>query len=94
VVVTNGGTGAAAAVDGATLEQPAYEVEVIDRIGAGDAFAAGLLWGVVLEGSLAEGLDLGAAMASLKMTLRGDLFRLGRDEVAALRVGQTIQINR
>jgi 2-dehydro-3-deoxygluconokinase len=94
VVVTNGGMGAVAAAEGTTFEQPAHEVEVVDRIGAGDAFAAGLLWGVLSEGSIQEGLKRAVAMASLKMTLRGDLFRLGPEEVWALRAGETLRINR
>jgi 2-dehydro-3-deoxygluconokinase len=94
VVVTNGSTGAAAAAEGTTMEQAAIEVEVVDRIGAGDAFAAGLLWGVLTENSVREGLARGVAMASLKMTLRGDQFRLGAEEVRALQAGHTIEINR
>jgi 2-dehydro-3-deoxygluconokinase len=94
VVVTNGSTGAAAAAEGSTMEQAAIEVQVVDRIGAGDAFAAGLLWGVLTEGSVKEGLERGVAMASLKMTLRGDQFRLGAEEVHALQAGHTIEINR
>jgi 2-dehydro-3-deoxygluconokinase len=94
VVVTNGASGAAAAAEGTTMQQAAIEVEVIDRIGAGDAFAAGLLWGVLTERSVHEGLARGVAMASLKMTLRGDQFRLGADEVRALQAGHTMEINR
>ncbi|MCW3101475.1 MAG: Sugar kinase, ribokinase family, partial [Chthonomonadaceae bacterium] len=94
VVVTNGATGAAGAIHGETIEQPAYEVEVIDRIGAGDAFAAGVLWGLLADRSLRVGLERGAAMAALKMTLHGDLFRLAAEDVEALRAGHTFQINR
>jgi 2-dehydro-3-deoxygluconokinase len=94
VVVTNGATGAASASAGGSLEQPAFDVQVIDRIGAGDAFAAGLLWGLLAEESMHCGLQRGAAMAALKMTLRGDLFRLGPEEVSALQDGYTVEIDR
>ncbi|CAA9476625.1 MAG: hypothetical protein AVDCRST_MAG65-1165, partial [uncultured Solirubrobacteraceae bacterium] len=94
VVITDGATGAAAACGDEVLSQPAYEVEVIDRIGAGDAFAAGLLWGVLSDDSLRFGLERGAAMAALKLTLRGDLFRLGRADVDALQAGGSPRINR
>jgi 2-dehydro-3-deoxygluconokinase len=93
-VVTNGATGAAGADGNGILEQPAYDVQVVDRIGAGDAFAAGVLWGLLGEGSLESGLRRGAAMAALKMTLRGDLYRLGAEEVHALQAGETFEINR
>jgi 2-dehydro-3-deoxygluconokinase len=65
------------------LECASHSVEIVDRIGAGDAFAAGVLWGR-LEGSLPLGLRRGVAMASLKMTVRGDLLTLDRAAVEAL----------
>jgi 2-dehydro-3-deoxygluconokinase len=64
-------------------EEPTYRVQMVDRIGAGDAFAAGVLWGFV-EGATELGLRRGVAMAALKMTLRGDLFTLGPEPVAEL----------
>lgn len=94
VVVTNGAMGAAGASSDGTYAEPAYDVQVIDRIGAGDAFAAGVLWGLLTEDSLQAGLERGAAMAALKMTLRGDLYRLGAEQVHALQAGQTLEINR
>ncbi|MFZ0218363.1 MAG: sugar kinase [Candidatus Dormiibacterota bacterium] len=65
------------------LECPAQEVQMVDRIGAGDAFAAGLLWGLV-EDALPTGLRRGVAMAALSMTVHGDLLRLPREAVEAL----------
>jgi 2-dehydro-3-deoxygluconokinase len=94
VVVTNGATGAVAVTGAGAFEQRAYAVQVVDRIGAGDAFAAGVLWGFLTDSSLESGLERGAAMAALKMTLRGDLYRLGVEEVDALRAGETHEINR
>ncbi len=94
VVVTEGPVGAVGVNDEGIVARPAYVVEaIIDRIGAGDAFVAGLLSGM-LEASLAEGLERGLAMAALKMTLRGDLFRLAVDQVAALRAGHSREISR
>jgi 2-dehydro-3-deoxygluconokinase len=83
VVVTMGSRGALALQDGSACERGGYQVAVIDRIGAGDAFAAGLLWGL-LEGSLEAGLERGLAMSALKMTIRGDLFRFNRSDVELL----------
>lgn len=94
VVITNGATGAAGASAGGVVARPTYPVDIVDRIGAGDAFAAGLLWGVLEHGSLAEGLERGLAMAALKMTLRGDLFRLEAADVDALRAGHSREITR
>jgi 2-dehydro-3-deoxygluconokinase len=84
VVLTLGADGAIAARVGMpAVRRKGHAVETIDRVGAGDAFAAGLIWGL-LEGSLALGLERGLAMSALQMTLRGDLFRLDAGDVAAL----------
>jgi 2-dehydro-3-deoxygluconokinase len=94
VVVTDGAHGVVAASDDGSWHEPSIPVEIVDRIGAGDAFAAGLLWGILGEGSVQAGLARGVAMASLKMTLRGDLFRLEAADVLALCAGPTPWIDR
>lgn len=84
VVLTQGDEGALAIADGGSpLYQPALRVDVVDRIGAGDAFSAGVLCGL-LEGSLATGLRYGTAMAAHKLTTVGDMLLATRDEVMAL----------
>jgi len=83
VVVTLGAAGAVAAHGGRTVRREGHVVETVDRIGAGDAFTAGLLWGL-LDGSLELGLERGLAMSALKMTVHGDLFTLDADDVTAL----------
>ena len=59
-VVTTGDSGAAAVCDGAVAEHPGFEVEVVDPVGAGDAFVAGMLAGIFEKRSLAEFLGMGA----------------------------------
>lgn len=83
VVLTLGAEGAIAAQAGVTVKRSGHAVETVDRVGAGDAFAAGLIWGL-LDGSIELGLERGLAMSALQMTLRGDLFRLDAGDVAAL----------
>jgi 2-dehydro-3-deoxygluconokinase len=83
VVLTLGADGAIARQGGKSYQERGHLVETIDRVGAGDAFVAGLIWGL-LDGSLNLGLQRGLAMSALKMTLHGDLFRLGAADVAAL----------
>jgi 2-dehydro-3-deoxygluconokinase len=82
-VLTLGPEGAIASRRGTVVWRSGHRVEVMDRVGAGDAFAAGLIWGL-LEGSIEMGLERGLAMAALKMTLHGDLFRLDAADVLAL----------
>jgi 2-dehydro-3-deoxygluconokinase len=83
VIVTMGAEGAVASRGGSTVRRNGHPVETVDRVGAGDAFMAGLIWGLV-DGSLELGLERGLAMSALKMSLRGDLFRLDANDVAAL----------
>ncbi|MFG1946777.1 carbohydrate kinase [Nonomuraea sp. NPDC048826] len=64
VVVTKGPAGALVSLAGARAEVPAPAVDVVDTVGAGDAFTAGLLhWldGRGLLGGRLGGLDLAAA---------------------------------
>lgn len=83
VVLTLGAEGAIAAAPGLTVKRSGHAVQTVDRVGAGDAFAAGLIWGL-LDGSIELGLERGLAMSALQMTLHGDLFRLDAGDVAAL----------
>jgi len=60
-----------------------FQVHAIDRVGAGDAFDAGLLWGY-LRGNAAQGLTYGMAMAAIKHTMPGDEFISSLAEVETL----------
>ncbi len=67
-VVTLGESGAVARFEGRTIESPAFEVAARDTTGAGDAFRAGFLWGL-LGGCDAEGtLRTAHAVAALNCT--------------------------
>jgi ribokinase len=66
LVVTLGALGCVArASDGQILHQPAFAVETVDSVGAGDAFCAGLAVGLAEGLPLAEGLTLGTACGAL-----------------------------
>ncbi len=57
-----------------------YAVEPVDRLGAGDAFDAGLLYGLLRE-DLTAGLSYGTALAALSYSERGDMTWATLDEV-------------
>jgi 2-dehydro-3-deoxygluconokinase len=79
--------------DGKTLRTRTYEVEIVDRLGAGDSFAAGFIHGL-LDGDLQKGLDWGVAASALKHSIPGDFNWITRDEVEALLKGGGMRISR
>jgi len=60
---------------------------VVDRIGAGDAFAAGLIHGLDVCGSDEEALAFAVAASALKHTIPGDFNLAAESEVRALMAG-------
>jgi 2-dehydro-3-deoxygluconokinase len=85
--------GAVGFQNGELIETPVYEVEVVDRLGGGDAVAAGLIHGL-LDGDFAKGLAYGAAIGALKHTVLGDLPLVTKEEVEAVLAGQGVKIRR
>lgn len=72
VVMSMGANGVIGLQGDQQLHCPARPVSVIDRIGAGDALAAGVLHGW-LDGELQRGLVYGTTLAALAMSQRGDM---------------------
>ncbi len=62
----------AVARDGSTVEQPALRVDVLEPVGAGDAFAAGLLTSLVRGEPVERWLRRGHLAAAAVLTTRGD----------------------
>jgi 2-dehydro-3-deoxygluconokinase len=85
--------GAVGFANGELFETPSYEVEIVDRLGAGDAMASGIIHGL-LDGDFAKGLQYGAAMGAIKHTLPGDLPWIDKEEVEATMTGQGLRIKR
>jgi 2-dehydro-3-deoxygluconokinase len=65
-----------------------YEItHIVDRVGTGDGFAAGLIYGLQKLPSHAEALEFAVAASCLKHSVSGDFHRCGVDEVEALLKG-------
>lgn len=80
-VLTLGDEGALAQTqDGEVFQATAPPVQVVDKVGAGDAFAAGFLHGY-LDGDVPRALRLGVTLAALKMTIHGDLSLINAHEL-------------
>jgi 2-dehydro-3-deoxygluconokinase len=79
--------------DGKILKTRSYEVEIVDRLGAGDSFAAGLIHGL-LDGDLQKGLDWGVATSAIKHSIPGDFAWVTRDEIESVVKGGGLRISR
>ena len=84
---------AIAASGGKIYRDRTYEVEIVDRVGAGDSFAAGFLYGYLTSG-IKKGLQFGNAAAALKHTIPGDLNWSTLQEVTAVVEGSGLRIVR
>ena len=80
------GARGAIAIDrhGEIHRQAAFPTTEVERLGSGDAFAAGYLANFLEQGSIDSALRWGCATASLKYTIPGDLPLIDRCEVEAL----------
>jgi 2-dehydro-3-deoxygluconokinase len=86
--------GAVAWIDGQTYLAPTCELDVLDRVGGGDGFAAGFFYGL-LAGEEPEGaVKLGWAHGALLTTFPGDTTMATLDQVRAFAKGGSARIQR
>jgi 2-dehydro-3-deoxygluconokinase len=64
-----------------------YEIQIVDRVGTGDAFAGGLLFGLVSGFEPQRTIDFAVATACLKHSIPGDFNLISREEVEQLLAG-------
>jgi len=83
LVITNGEQGAYLWNGKAWLHEPACATHIIDRLGAGDALAAGVIHGW-LDGDLAAGLRYGTTLAALALSQFGDMVITNKEELLRL----------
>ena len=89
VVLKRGGAGSLAFLEGGILEHPAFGVEEVDPVGAGDAFAAGYLAGHLWGLPAGERLGVANAMGAMSVATLGDYEGLpDREELRALLKGE------
>jgi 2-dehydro-3-deoxygluconokinase len=66
-----------------------YDItDIVDRVGAGDSFGAGLIYGLLSYGDDARALEFAAAASCLKHSIPGDFNRVSVAEVEALVAGE------
>jgi 2-dehydro-3-deoxygluconokinase len=85
---------AVAWIDGKTYTAPTVELEVYDRVGGGDGFAAGLIYGLLTDEAPEEAIKLGWAHGALLTTFPGDTTMATLDQVRAFAKGGSARIQR
>jgi 2-dehydro-3-deoxygluconokinase len=69
-------------------------LDIYDRVGGGDSFASGLIFGLLEHGDVQMAVELGAAHGALAMTTPGDTSMASRAEVEALARGGSARVVR
>jgi 2-dehydro-3-deoxygluconokinase len=69
------------------LQSQRYDIRIVDRIGSGDAFAAGLIYGTATGQPPMDALRFAVAAGALKHTIPGDFNRVSVEEVERLAAG-------
>jgi len=80
--------------DGQRYEAPRYQVEIVDRIGAGDAFSAGFIFGRLMVGGWDAAVAYGTALSALKHSMPGDFSLSTREDVDQVLKGAELRVAR
>ena len=81
-------------------EEPYHNIEVVDRIGSGDAYVSGVLYGLLSEpDNCQRALEIGNATSAVKNTIPGDLPSSDLKEIEEVirghkAVGPQLEMNR
>src|SRR5262249_51168208 len=81
-------------LDGQKFVSPTCQLDVVDRIGGGDGFAGGLIYGLISGRPPEEALRLGWAHGALLTTFPGDITMARLEEVEAFAKGGSARVQR
>jgi 2-dehydro-3-deoxygluconokinase len=88
------GWGAVAWVNGSTYVSPTCELDIFDRVGGGDGFASGFIYGLLAGENPEDAVKLGWAHGALLTTFPGDTTMATVDQVRAFATGGSARIQR
>ena len=81
--------------DGKVYMSKAYDnLEILDRVGGGDSFASGLIYGLMTTGDPELAVNYGAAHGALAMTTPGDTSMASREEVESIMKNGSARVKR
>ncbi len=85
---------AVAWINGKTYQAPTAELDVVDRVGGGDGYAAGFIYGLLTGRPEQEAVNLGWAHGALLTTFPGDTTMATLDQVESVAKGGSARIQR
>ena len=85
---------AIAYADGKFYDDIKYDLEIVDRVGGGDSFSAGFIYGYLAKNTYDSAVRYGNAFSSLKQTIPGDFNWATLDEVEKLLKGASLRVAR
>jgi 2-dehydro-3-deoxygluconokinase len=91
---TRNAWGAIALYQDEIVHVPQTEIEIYDRVGGGDSFASGLIYGMVVGKSIEYAVQCGVAHGALAMTTPGDTSMANLAEVERAMKGGSARIAR
>lgn len=71
------------------IQSKEYEINVIDRVGAGDSFSAGLIYGLLNNFNIEKTIEFATAASCLKHSIEGDFNLVSKEEVENLANGNS-----
>ena len=81
-------------LEGQRFVSPTAHLDVIDRIGGGDGFASGMIYGLMTGRETQQALNLGWAHGALLTTYKGDTTMATVAEVEAFAAGSGARVQR
>lgn len=66
-----------------------YDIRIVDRVGGGDSFASGVIYGLLEGKNFKDALEFGVAASALKHTIHGDFNMVSVEEVETLLSGDS-----
>ena len=75
-------------------EAKSYEVEIVDRVGAGDSFSGGFIYGYLTSQNIETALRMGVAYSAIKHSNPGDFNWATRSELEAVMKGGGLRVSR
>lgn len=85
---------AIAYAEGKYYDDVKYELEIVDRLGGGDSFSAGFIYGCLTKKSYADAVRYGNAFSALKHSIPGDFNWATLQEVENLLKGASLRVAR